>query len=90
MCWYGPFAFASHEDCTFPDGDRERGLLTAVTAILRATIEPEEEPKSKPTLVLLPPADAWPDSAWMARLLPAWRDELRGTVRYPAAFEPLA
>lgn len=39
---------------------------------------------------LEPPADAWPDSAWMARLLPAWSDELRGTVRYPAAFEPLA
>jgi putative acetyltransferase len=39
---------------------------------------------------LLPPADAWPDGAWMARLLPAWTDALRGTVRYPAAFEPLA
>jgi len=36
------------------------------------------------------PAAAWPDEAWMARLLPAWSDELRGTVRYPAAFEPLA
>jgi len=41
-------------------------------------------------LGLLPPADAWPDAAWMARLLPAWTDELRGTVRYPEAFEPLA
>ena len=39
---------------------------------------------------LLPPADVWPDDAWMARLLPAWDDELRGTVRYPEAFEPLA
>jgi putative acetyltransferase len=38
---------------------------------------------------LEPPARAWPDAAWMARLLPAWSDELRGTVRYPAAFEPL-
>lgn len=38
---------------------------------------------------LEPPADAWPDAAWMARLLPAWHDGLRGTVRYPAAFEPL-
>jgi putative acetyltransferase len=37
-----------------------------------------------------PPADAWPDGAWMARLLPAWSDEMRGTVRYPEAFEPLA
>jgi predicted N-acetyltransferase YhbS len=39
---------------------------------------------------LLPPADAWPDAAWMARLLPAWSDEMRGTVRYHEAFEPLA
>jgi len=39
---------------------------------------------------LEPPADAWPDAAWMARLLPAWTDEVRGTVRYPTAFEPLA
>ena len=39
---------------------------------------------------LEPPADAWPDEAWMARLLPAWTDAMRGTVRYPAAFEPLA
>lgn len=36
------------------------------------------------------PAPAWPDAAWMARLLPAWSDDLRGTVRFPAAFEPLA
>ncbi len=39
---------------------------------------------------LQPPAKAWPDAAWFARLLPAWTDGLRGTVRYPAAFEPLA
>lgn len=39
---------------------------------------------------LLPPADAWPDTAWMARLLPAWNDDLRGTVHYPEAFGPLA
>ena len=39
---------------------------------------------------LEPPADAWPDAAWMARLLPAWDDGMRGTVRYPEAFEPLA
>lgn len=39
---------------------------------------------------LLPPAEAWPDGAWMARRLPAWTDDLRGTVRYPEAFEPLA
>ena len=39
---------------------------------------------------LEPPAQAWPDTAWMARLLPAWDDGLRGTVRYPKAFEPLA
>lgn len=36
------------------------------------------------------PAAAWPDAAWMARLLPAWHDDIRGTVRYPEAFEPLA
>jgi putative acetyltransferase len=41
-------------------------------------------------LGLEPPAQAWPDEAWMARLLPAWTDDLRGTVRYPAAFEPLS
>jgi putative acetyltransferase len=41
-------------------------------------------------LGLQPPAPAWPDAAWMARLLPAWSDELRGTVRYHKAFEPLA
>jgi len=39
---------------------------------------------------LEPPAEAWPDAAWMARLLPAWEESMRGTVRYPAAFEPLA
>ncbi len=39
---------------------------------------------------LEPPAAAWPDAAWMARLLPAWTDAMRGTVRYPEAFEPLA
>ncbi len=39
---------------------------------------------------LEPPAQAWPDAAWMARLLPAWTEDLRGTVRYPEAFEPLA
>jgi putative acetyltransferase len=39
---------------------------------------------------LEPPAAAWPDAAWMARLLPAWDDAMRGTVRYPEAFEPLA
>jgi predicted N-acetyltransferase YhbS len=39
---------------------------------------------------LLPPADAWPDVAWLARLLPAWSDAMCGTVRYHEAFEPLA
>jgi putative acetyltransferase len=41
-------------------------------------------------LGLEPPAQAWPDAAWMARRLPAWTDEVRGTVHYPEAFEPLA
>jgi putative acetyltransferase len=36
------------------------------------------------------PAAAWPDDAWMGRRLPAWTDEVKGTVRYPEAFEPLA
>ena len=36
------------------------------------------------------PADAWPDTAWMARRLPAWTDGMRGTVHYPEAFGPLA
>lgn len=39
---------------------------------------------------LLPPADAWPDHVWLARRLPAWDDAMRGTVRYPEAFGPLA
>jgi putative acetyltransferase len=39
---------------------------------------------------LEPPAAAWPDAAWMARLLPAWTDDMMGTVRYHDAFEPLA
>jgi predicted N-acetyltransferase YhbS len=39
---------------------------------------------------LQPPAAEWPAEAWMARLLPAWSDDMRGTVRYPEAFEPLA
>jgi putative acetyltransferase len=39
---------------------------------------------------LAPPTEQWPDAAWMARLLPAWRDDMRGTVHYPEAFEPLA
>ena len=41
-------------------------------------------------LGLEPPAPAWPDEAWLARLLPAWTDASTGTVRYPEAFEPLA
>ena len=39
---------------------------------------------------LEPPADAWPDPAWLARRLPAWDESMRGTVRYPEAFGPLA
>ena len=27
---------------------------------------------------LEPPAEAWPDAAWMARQLPAWTDEMPG------------
>ena len=41
-------------------------------------------------LGLEPPTPKWPDAAWMARLLPAWTEEMRGTVRFPEAFEPLA
>ena len=39
---------------------------------------------------LLPPAEAWPDAAWMARRLPAWTDSCHGTVRYPEAFKSFA
>ena len=39
---------------------------------------------------LEPPAAAWPDAAWMARLLPAWSVGMRGIVRFAEAFEPLA
>jgi putative acetyltransferase len=38
----------------------------------------------------LPPTAAWPDEAWLARRLPTWTEAMRGTVRYPEAFEPLA
>jgi putative acetyltransferase len=41
-------------------------------------------------LGLEPPAAAWPDDAWLGRLLPAWTEAVRGTVHYPEAFEPLA
>ena len=41
-------------------------------------------------LGLEPPAQAWPDEAWLARRLPAWTDAAAGTVSYPEAFEPLA
>ncbi|HEU0242883.1 MAG TPA: N-acetyltransferase [Candidatus Limnocylindrales bacterium] len=39
---------------------------------------------------LQPPAEAWPDDVWMARRLPAWDESMRGIVRYPEAFGPLA
>ena len=39
---------------------------------------------------LQPPDQRWPDAAWLARRLPAWTDAIRGTVRYPEAFEPFA
>jgi putative acetyltransferase len=39
---------------------------------------------------LEPPAAAWPDPVWLARRLPAWDEAMRGTVRYPEAFGPLA
>ena len=32
------------------------------------------------------PQQPWPDPVWMARKLPGWTPELRGTLRYPAAF----
>jgi putative acetyltransferase len=32
------------------------------------------------------PQQPWPDPAWMARKLPGWSPELRGTFRYPSAF----
>jgi putative acetyltransferase len=46
--------------------------------------------QSARALGLEPPTPLWPDPSWMARLLPAWSDEMRGTVRFPEAFEPLA
>jgi putative acetyltransferase len=39
---------------------------------------------------LEPPTPEWPDQHWMARRLPAWDDAMRGTVRFPEAFGPLA
>ena len=39
---------------------------------------------------LEPPTEAWPDPVWLARRLPAWDESMRGTVRYPEAFGPLA
>jgi putative acetyltransferase len=32
------------------------------------------------------PQQDWPDEAWMALRLPAWTPDLRGTMRFPAAF----
>lgn len=34
----------------------------------------------------LEPPGAWRDENWLALRLPAWTPELRGTVRYPAAY----
>jgi putative acetyltransferase len=68
-------------------------LARAVPAIVllgHATYYPRFGFSPARALGLLPPADAWPDDAWMARRLPAWTGTLRGTVRYPEAFEPLA
>lgn len=68
-------------------------LARAVPAIVllgHASYYPRFGFESARGVGLMPPADAWPDAAWMARLLPTWTEELRGTVRYPEAFEPLA
>lgn len=32
------------------------------------------------------PQQPWGDAHWMALRLPAWTDDLRGTMRYPSAF----
>jgi putative acetyltransferase len=34
----------------------------------------------------LEPQQDWPDEAWMALRLAAWTPDLRGTMRFPAAF----
>jgi len=64
--------------------------VAAVVLLGHASYYPRFGFGSARSLGLRPPADAWPDAAWFARLLPAWTDAMRGTVRYPEAFEPLA
>ncbi len=68
-------------------------LARAVPAIVllgHASYYPRFGFESARGVGLLPPADAWPDTAWMARRLPALTPDLRGTVRYPEPFGPLA
>jgi putative acetyltransferase len=64
--------------------------IPAVVLLGHASYYPRFGFGSARSLGLEPPAAAWPDEAWLARLLPAWTDAMRGTVRYPEAFEPLA
>ena len=64
--------------------------IPAVVLLGHASYYPRFGFGSARSLGLEPPAAAWPDEAWLARLLPAWTDAMRATVRYPEAFEPLA
>ena len=64
--------------------------VPALVLLGHATYYPRFGFESALGVGLLPPTDAWKDPFWMARLLPAWSDELRGRVRFNPAFEPLA
>jgi putative acetyltransferase len=64
--------------------------VPAIVLLGHPTYYPRFGFESARDLGLEPPTPKWPDAPWMARLLPAWNDRMRGTVRYPEAFEPLA
>ena len=65
-------------------------MVPALVLLGHAAYYPRFGFESARDIGLQPPADAWPDHAWMARRLPAWDESMRGTVRYPEAFGPLA
>jgi putative acetyltransferase len=64
--------------------------VPALVLLGHATYYPRFGFESALDLGLLPPNDAWKDPFWMARLLPAWSEGMRGRVRFHPAFEPLA
>jgi len=62
----------------------------ALVLLGHATYYPRFGFESAREVGLQPPAEAWPDHVWLARRLPGWEESMRGIVRYPEAFGPLA